>query len=59
MKLPAFLTRWLAQKPAPSMASAARALAQHRHAQERNRIIDVANEMAARQGKAPIKRRPV
>lgn len=57
MKPPPFLRRFLGIVNPPSIASADRTLVLRRHAQNRNRIIDVANEMRARQGLEPIPRR--
>ena len=56
MNLPPFLRRFLTQPKAAPLSAGAE-LARIRHAKERNRVIDRANEMAVAQGKALIKRR--
>jgi hypothetical protein len=57
---PLFLDRLFRRGPdeAPSAAACGRALSTLRHNRARNLVIDTANEMAARQGKPLIARRP-
>jgi len=50
---------WPWRKPAlPNASTAASQLARHRVNRERNRVIDLANEMRAARGMALIPRRP-
>ena len=58
---PAFLDRLLGrtQPPVPDVSCAGRVMAEAKRNRDRNRIIDVANEMRARQGRdTMIPRRP-
>ncbi len=49
---------WQRKAPQVTPAEAARILSERRVTRERNHIIDTANEIRARMGKAPIPRRP-